>query len=119
MSAAPEIIPIVPDSEDCPQWVAALRDACLGMSQREVAALIGYSESVISQVLKSKYRGDLRRVQAAVEGGLMGATVDCPVVGVIPRQRCIEHQRRPFAATNPTRVQLYRACRTCPHKTQE
>lgn len=102
-----------------PAWIAALRDACLGMSQREVAALIGYSESVISQVLSGKYRGDMRRVQAAVEGGLMGATVDCPVVGVIPRQRCIEHQRRPFAATNPTRVQLYRACRVCPNRTQE
>lgn len=110
-------IPIV--SEPAPEWIVALRDACTGMSQREVAALIGYSESVISQVLGGKYRGDMRRVQAAVEGGLMGATVDCPVVGLIPRQRCIEHQRRPFAATNPTRVQLYRACRTCPNRTQE
>ena len=119
MSAAHKTIPIVPDADATPEWVAALRDACLGMSQREVAALIGYSESVISQVINGKYRGDMRRVQAAVEGGLMGATVDCPVVGVIPRQRCMEPQPRPFPATNPTRVQLYRACRTCPHKTQE
>lgn len=100
-------------------WLQALRDACAGMSQREVGELIGYSESVVSQVLSGKYRGDIKRVRAAVEGGLMGATVDCPVLGVIPRQRCIEHQRRPFAATNPTRVQLWRACRSCPNRTTE
>ncbi|CQR43683.1 conserved hypothetical protein [Thiomonas sp. CB3] len=100
-------------------WTQALADACAATSQREVAALIGYSESVISQALAGKYRGDIKRVRAAVEGALLGATVDCPVLGPIPRQRCIEHQRRPFAPTNPTRVQLWRTCPTCPNKTQE
>jgi hypothetical protein len=51
---------------------------------------------------------------------LMGAVVECPVIGEIPRQRCIEHQRRAhrFAATNPMRVQLSKACRVCPNRTE-
>lgn len=100
-------------------WKQALAAACASMSQKDVASIIGYSESVISQVLAGKYRGDMRRVQAAIEGGLLGATVDCPVLGVIPRQQCIEHQRRPFAPTNPMRVQLWRTCPTCTHRTEK
>jgi hypothetical protein len=49
-----------------------------------------------------------------IEGVYKGVMVDCPIIGEIPKQRCMEHQSRPFAATNPLRVQLYRACKTCP-----
>jgi hypothetical protein len=46
------------------------------------------------------------------------ATVACPVLDDLPRQRCLDHQRQreQFAATNPTRVLLYRACPTCIHR---
>lgn len=97
-------------------WLDVLRAACAAQSQTQVARLLGYSVTVVNQVLKSTYKGDLSRIQAAVEGALMHAEVECPVAGLIPRQRCIEHQRRPFAPTNPMNVQLYRACRSgCPH----
>jgi len=99
-------------------WMTELKNACSAMSQRRVAELIGYSPAVVSQVLKGTYKGDLSSVEEAVKGALMGLTVECPIIGELPRHRCIEHQRRAanFAATNPMRVQLYRMCRSgCPH----
>lgn len=101
--------------KDAP-WIVELRDACkAARSQGVVAEKIGYSQSVVNQVLKGTYKGDLKSVQRAVEGALMGATVDCPILGDLPRQRCIENQRAGFRATNPLRVQLARTCPTCPN----
>ncbi|MDI3260060.1 MAG: hypothetical protein QJR02_10230 [Sinobacteraceae bacterium] len=97
-------------------WLELLRAACASSTQAAVARRLGYSSTVVNQVLKGTYSGDLQRVKAAVEGALMQAEVDCPVCGSIPRQRCVEHQRAPFRATSPMSVQLYRACRGgCPH----
>lgn len=97
-------------------WLDMLRQACDAGTQTQIAERIGYSAGAISSVLSGTYKGNLDRVQQAVEGALMNSTVDCPVVGDLPRQRCIEHQRTPFTPTNPSRVALYRACRGgCAH----
>ncbi len=99
-------------------WIIVLREACERASQSVVARKLGYSPSTINRVLRGAYAGDISRIEQAVRGALMGATVDCPIVGEIPRHRCLANQRQPWAATNPTRVQLYRACRSgCPHST--
>lgn len=79
------------------------------------AAAIGYSPAVVSQVLKGTYKGDLQAVKAKVEGALLGLTVDCPVVGELTRNRCLEYQRLPFAASNPLRVRFAQMCPICPH----
>lgn len=99
-----------------PDWLDALRTACAARTQAGVAEVIGYSPTVVSQVLKGVYRGDLRAVQTKVEGALMGLTVDCPVVGDLPRNRCLEYQRQDFAATNHLRVQFSRVCPSCQHR---
>ncbi len=97
-------------------WMAELRAACEVSTQKAIATRIGYSPTVVNQVLLGKYKGDLLRIKLAVEGALMQREVECPVCGPIPRERCIAHQRRPFTATNPASVQLYRMCRGgCPH----
>lgn len=96
-----------------PDWIHALREACKARKQNAVAAEIGYSATVVSQVLSGTYKGDLKAVQQKVEGALMGLTVDCPVVGELPRNRCLEYQRQSFAATNHLRVQFSKACRGC------
>jgi DNA-binding transcriptional regulator YdaS (Cro superfamily) len=97
-------------------WISELRAACDGSTQKAIAARIGYSATVVNQVLLGKYKGDLLRIKSAVEGALMQHEVECPVCGLIPRERCIAHQRRPFTATNPASVRLFRACRgDCPH----
>ena len=99
-------------------WIEALRTEAARTSQRAAAGRIGYSTAVVSGVLKGTYTGDLYSVEEAVGGAIMGATVACPVFGEIPRNRCIDHQRRSgnCAATNPLRVQLHRACRDCDNR---
>jgi hypothetical protein len=94
-------------------WLAALRDECARTSQAAVARRINYSATVVNQVLKGAYKGDLHGVQRAVEGALLGMTVKCPVIGDLARNLCLDYQRQPFAATNPTRVQLARTCPKC------
>lgn len=100
-------------------WIESLKAACATSSQSAVATRIGMSPAVVNQVLKGSYNGNLSNVQARVEGALMGITVDCPVVGDMPLNRCIENQLRPFAATNPLRVRLHRACKTCDQNRRE
>lgn len=99
-------------------WIDALRAEAARTSQGAAAGRLGYSPAVVNQVLKGTYKGDLKSVEEAVRGAIMGAKVDCPVIGDIPRNRCIDHQRRSssFAATNPLRVQLHRACPTCAYR---
>lgn len=99
-------------------WIEVLQEEVNRSSQEKAGRCIGYSASVVSQVLKGIYIGDLSSVEESVRGALMGATVECPVIGDIPRNRCIDHQRRAGkpAATNPQRIQLSRACPTCPHR---
>jgi len=97
-------------------WLTVLRECCAASSQAAIAKRINYSPAVVNQVLKGTYKGDLNSVQKAVEGALMGLSVECPVIGTLPRDRCLEYQRRGFAATNPLRVTLSIACQTCPHR---
>jgi hypothetical protein len=97
-------------------WMDVLRAACAASSQAKVAARIGISTTVVNHVLNDKYKGRLDRVAERVRGELMRATVECPVLGELSRRVCLDHQQRPFSATNPTRVQLYFACRRgCVH----
>lgn len=100
-------------------WIEVLRTACAGGQMTAVAKRIGYSAGVVSAVLNAKYKGNLESVQRAVEGALMQSEVDCPIVGLIPQQRCVEHQRRSQrdALINPAFVQLYQHCRSgrCPY----
>jgi hypothetical protein len=94
-------------------WITVLREACAQSTQAAIARRIDYSPTVVNQVLKGTYGGDMISVQRAVEGALMGLTVECPAIGELPRNRCLEYQRRGFAATNPLRVQLAKACPEC------
>lgn len=97
-------------------WVEVLRAHRKQHGGKKTAEAIGYSATVVSQVLSGNYKGDLKAVQQKVEGALMGMTVDCPVVGDLPRNRCLEYQRQPFAASNHLRVQFSRACPNCPNR---
>ena len=98
------------------EWLQALRSACERHTQAKVARRLGYSAATISQVLAGSYRGNVRAVEAAVRGAFLDEKVRCPVLDEIPRDQCMQHQRRPFMPTNAMRVRLYRACRSgCPH----
>jgi DNA-binding transcriptional regulator YdaS (Cro superfamily) len=97
-------------------WLDALAREIVAVGQHRAARRIGYSQSVVCQVMKGSYPGDLTAVRKAVEGGLLSATVACPVLGDVPSHRCLAIQRLPFSATTPERVRLWRICRAgCPH----
>lgn len=97
-------------------WLSVLSDHCRKTSQSRVATRLGVSAAMVNQALQGKYQGDLARLRERVAGAFMDAAVDCPVLGILGRDECISHQERPFAATNPIRVQLFRACRNgCPY----
>lgn len=103
-----------------PQWIIKLAELCDQTSQANAARVIGYSGSLLNQVLQNKYqrksKAPLQKIEAAVSGALMNQCVQCPVLGEISSRNCVEYQRQDFAATNSMRVQLYRACRNgCKH----
>ncbi|WP_035056264.1 hypothetical protein [Desulfuromonas sp. TF] len=82
--------------------------------QSRVAAELGYSSGAISQVLSGKYQGDVSNILAKVEEVYGGQFVDCPGLGLeIPLGKCAEWRRKPFAATNPQRVRMFKACKKC------
>ena len=97
-------------------WMMVLREHRESYGNSPTASKIGYSATTVSQVLSGNYKGDLAAVQKAVEGALMGLTVQCPVIGDMPRNVCLEYQRRSTRATNPLRVQLNKACPNCPNR---
>lgn len=97
-------------------WLDVLRAECAASTQSAVAKRLQVSSSMVNQALQGRYKGNLDRLKARVEGVFMGETVDCPVIGSLRRDRCIEYQGRKFAATNPLRVALSIACKSCPNR---
>ncbi len=101
-----------------PDWVLALAGACERETHRDVAARVGYSHTVVGQVIRNKYPKSLERIETAVRGALMSENVECPVLGEIGKQVCVRQQARKDSAlgANPDHVKLFRACRDgCPH----
>ena len=86
-------------------------------SQAKVAIKLGYSSATISQVLSCTYQGTTDAILVRVEEVFGNRVVDCPLLGEVGLGRCVEERRRPFSASNPQRVKLYRACRRCEHNT--
>lgn len=102
--------------DSMPDWVHILAEACDRSSQKKISIEIGFSAGAVNQVLSNTYNAGLGAIKQAVEGALMQATVNCPVMGEMASNVCLENQRRDFAATNSTRVRLYKACRGgCQH----
>lgn len=100
---------------DLPDWLLIFATECDRTSIRAASERIGYSHSVCSQILSKSYPGRVDKVEAAVRGAFMGLTVICPVLGELAVDKCLYHQGRKFAPTNPMRVRLHRTCPTCPH----
>lgn len=99
-------------------WMSALREACAKSTQAAVARQLGVSPSLLHQVLQGIYKGNNARVRTLVEGVLQTETFTCPVLGEVPKHKCLEHQDRDrkFATANPLKGQLYIACPSgCPH----
>ncbi len=99
-----------------PDWVRALALACQRTSQSAVARQIDRSPAVISQVLRAKYAADTARIEERVRGVFLNGRVLCPALGELPTHQCQDwrEKAREFAAGNPLRTRMFRACRSCP-----
>lgn len=96
-----------------PDRMELLRVKCAELTQAEVARRLEYSASAINQALRGNYQGDLTNLLTRVEEVFGQSTVNCPILGEITLGKCAENRKRPFAATNPTRVALFRTCPKC------
>lgn len=99
-----------------PAWVEGLAKVCAETSQNKVAANLGVSAALISNVLANKYPGDLARISGLYRGAYESAEVDCPGLGRVGLDKCdgwrkkVKLKHRP----NALAVMMYRACTACP-----
>lgn len=99
-----------------PDWMKVLRAAVDRDGMRQVALQLGRSKGCISDVLGGKYKANTRRIEERVRGVFMNKKIECPALGEISPATCQDWQQKPFAATNPERVAVYKACRAgCPN----
>jgi hypothetical protein len=99
-----------------PDWVEVLAKEADRTSGAATAKRIGYSGSVVTSVCKGAYGGDLGSVEAKVRGAFMGSVVNCPIMGEIPRDRCMNEQAKRHIGTSELRTALFHACRGgCEH----
>lgn len=85
-------------------------------SQTAVARDLGVSPAVVNHLLRDRYVGDVATMAERIRGQYMAETVNCPVMGELGRRHCLDYQSRPLAHTNPQRVRLFHACKTCPNR---
>lgn len=102
-----------------PDAMKLLVDKTDEMGQAEVARRLGVSAAAISQILSGKYNAAPDAILTRGVEVFGGLSVECPVLGSIPLTRCADKRKLPFAATNPQRVALFRACQTCPQNGQK
>lgn len=88
-------------------------------TQTRVAEELGVSVAVVNSLLRDRYMGDVAGMAERIRGEFMAETVTCPVMGVLNRRNCLDMQARPLVFTNPTRVQLHVACKTCAHRKEQ
>ena len=107
--------------KDLPDWVLALANACAATSQNRVAQDLDRSASLVSNVLRRKYPGDMAAIEERVRGVFMATVISCPVLGDLPTDRCQVWRKRAerLEGHNTHRVRMYRACRKCSRYTGE
>lgn len=104
-----------------PDWIECLALECARSTQRQVAARLGRSAGLISQILRNKYPGDVAAIEDAVRGAFLGASVMCPALGELPTDECQMWRKRASSGTrtNALRVRMIGACSTCPRNQKD
>lgn len=104
-----------------PEWVASLAAECAASSQSKVAKKMGKSSSAINRVLHNTYGADTSVLEEAFLGVFRNARIECPALGTMPIHECRiwRAKAREFAAGNPLRLRMYRACARCPRNQKE
>ena len=103
-------------NDEPPDWVVALAEECDRTSQPKAARRIGKSAAAVNLVLGALYPARTTKIEAAVRCVLMNAAISCPELGSISAEQCRANQAEPYSNQNPTKINLFRACRvTCPN----
>lgn len=99
-----------------PDWVEAMAKECASSSQSKVATRMNRSASLVSNVIRNKYPGDMSAVEDVFRGAFQAQTVDCPALGTMPSNECRDWRvkARQFVNVNQQRVMMFRACNACP-----
>lgn len=84
-------------------------------SKKAAASRIGIDRASVSTLLANKYPANIRRMEQKIMACC--ATVECPVLGTIESAECQKQREMPFISSNPQRISLYRACRSCDRNT--
>lgn len=100
--------------DDAPAWVKSLAAECDKTSQAKVAGAMGRSPSLVNMVLKNRYSGNMDDVKARFETAFT-ETIECPVLGDIDGQTCLNWQSKPYSGANHLVVRMFRACQRCPN----
>lgn len=99
-----------------PDWVLVLAEEATRTNGKAAATRLGISPSQVTQIINCTYKGDLVGAEKRVRGALMGFEVDCPILGEIGGDRCLDEQGKNFRGTSAVRTRLYNACRGgCAH----
>lgn len=80
-------------------------------SNAAAAARLQINRASVSTLLANKYPASTGRMEKTIMA--WAELVTCPVLGAITGDQCQTERQKPFVGSNPTRVRLYRACRTC------
>lgn len=94
-------------------WLYHFRTAVDQLGATKVKKRLGCSATTVSQIYNNKYPSPTDKWRDRFLAEFTPGSVECPVLGEISRDACSFHRKREFAATNPQRVQLYHACRSC------
>lgn len=97
------------------RWVDLLIAEYEAHGPKATGARLGVSAGMVTGVARGYYASSVDTIREAVRAVFGRASVDCPVLGEVELATCRHHRSRPFAATNPLRVRLYRTCRSCPN----
>jgi len=100
-----------------PDWVLALARECDRTNQTAAGARCGVNGSAVNGLLRNRYAASTHRMEQRIRGALLGATIECPALGELPRDQCQTWQTKAerFVDTSSQRARMYRACRACPH----
>jgi hypothetical protein len=101
-------------------WLNELKRQVDATSLNAVSKAMGVSKTTISQLVNGKYGADTAKMQLLVESVYMGHTVNCPVLGEIPKHKCMAHQNTKHVGSQPNAIRLWKACRSdCPNSQLE
>ncbi len=115
--ASPRMLLAIEAWGTVPRWVEVLIKACdaKGSSQGKVAKRLGYSATVVSQIIHKSYPSIDDALETRILDIFDGQNVKCPARGLIRAEECVKWRDKAseLHSSSPIHVQMFVACNTC------